>query len=483
MVAAIAAMDYNEAKLLLDVITLLPRQHQAEMRPILRGLRWGATESVHALSLGLIDKVAPSHPGFGVFLQFAQSHDRVNFFEALAIFDFANPALTTQSIERLWHAAAHPASDVQCMLSLNPNAPESLRFNGVTKSAVPVSFLTACANHGDLKNSAVVRALKNHISKDKPSEDSLTRFYEPLCRRADLPPEIVSALDHRAEGNSYWELTKNKSYRDLCQTADTGESLEQYFGRLSLKLHPDVSGETLNAIFDILKTTQGKLRVSRWGTEMARLAAHPNSDETLINRFFADPAIFRHPRGMEFPRINQNFDERDWTERVENGALDYVNVARAENCSAKTLAWAFSKSIENPCDQSPLLTHKNFPWEDFEFKDVCKTISDESIPLVRAARFLSGSVPLGELASEIDGWNCMEAIFAPNLSSRQLTKIVAKHADLAVLAAIHPNAENITVPQEHRETVAIIRPPRPVNLLVGRKIEESVGACSRHLEI
>ena len=77
----------------------------------------------------------------------------------------------------------------------------------------------------------------------------------------------------------------------------------------------------------------------------------------------------------------------------------------------------------------------------------------------------------------------MEALFAPNLSSRQLTKIVAKHADLAVLAAIHPNAENITVPQEHHETVAVIRPPRPVNLLVGRKTEESVGACSRHIEI
>ena len=482
MVAAIAAMDYNEAKLLLNVITSLPRRHQEEMPPLLRGFRWDESESVQALSLGLIDKIDPLHPGFGAFMGLAKSCDRPNFFEALAIFDFANPALTTQSIERLWHAAAHPASDVQDMLSLNPNAPASMRFNDASKTTSSFSFLTACAKYGDLKNQAIVSVLQKHIFEDKPTEVNLKSFYEPMCRRADLPPDIVSALAIIAEGNSYWELAQNKSYRAMCQTTDTGESLDPYFGRVSLRLHPDVSNETLNDIFDVLETTQGKLRVSRWETEMARLAAHPNSDKALISRFFAGP-VRGLPHGMDFPRINHDFDERDWTERVETGAIDPVNVARAENCSSKTLGWAFAKSIKNPCDQSLLLTHKNFPWADFDFKEACKTVSNESIQVVRAARFLSGSVPLGELASEIDGWNCMEALFAPNLSSRQITKIVAKHADLAVLAAIHPNAENIDVPAEHRETVEIIQPPRPVKLLAGKKTDSSGVPCERHLEI
>lgn len=215
---------------------------------------------------------------------------------------------------------------------------------------------------------------------------------------------------------------------------------------------------------------------------MVRLSAHPNSDETLMDRFFANPAS-NQLLSRDVPRINQVFEERYWVKMAKEGIAGHDNVSRIENCPPETLAWAFSEFSGDSGDKSRFLTHKNFPWRGSDVRELCKGSAPDDMPHIRAARFLFGKASQQEIAAEIEAGGSREVLFAPNLSANQLNKLVAQRPELAVLAAIHPNAEAIQVPAEHQKLVEMIRPQMHPIVLGGRSQTNASNSRAAPLEI
>lgn len=258
--------------------------------------------------------------------------------------------------------------------------------------------------------------------------------------------------------------------------------LDSYFSRNSLKLAPNTSNRTLHEIFSILEAPDGQNRVLDWLTELARVVAHPNSDSDLIEQFFAKT------RGTPLPFLGFHDAKSEFVEklqfcRVGQGDACRDHVAAAPDCAASTLAWAYRSGEGEGDDADYLVTHKNFPWKEFAFSDVCKRMLPQRIPLVRAAKFLNTNASEEEIVSAIDAGFSREVLFAQNLSAKRLNKIASCKPELAVLAAIHPNAENVAFPKEYADVVSRCRPPRFEVLLGGRTESQGVPAPHPRLEI
>ena len=481
MVAAIVALNPGEAEMMVSALAEMPREYQREMRPLLKGFPWSPELVGDAIHAGIVDNISPGDDAFSSFIKLVTSQTSFAVPGSLDAIDLANPALSPETVQSLWRLAK--GAPIKRMLSVNPNATKDMRVPA--PAPANEALITAAARFGDLAAPFISEILNKNIFSDKSecSPELQNNLIGTLCLRDDLTPEFIASLSEAADGKAYWDLTRNPFNRAACPALLPQKDMvpSRYFGHSALKLHPEIELPTLQAIMKSLETIPGKVHQKNWQTEMARLAGHPNSDDALIDRYFANTkeAI----PGKYIPSGSPAFLERAWKGLIERGLMAIDGVATIEDCSATTLAWAYREIGDTKSGILRLLTHKNFPWGEFAGEDAGTKVSPANRPAVRVSRFLRGSPSQAEISYAIEGESARELLFSQTLSSSRLTKIVELHPELATLAAIHPNADGIAFPAEHADIVTRCRPQRFEVLLAGKGRVGNSAEPAHRLEV
>ena len=266
---------------------------------------------------------------------------------------------------------------------------------------------------------------------------------------------MAVALDTLVEGDDYWALSQTPAHKKFRKSPAFSDGLGEYFGATSLCLHPDVSNSSLHELFDMLSAGTLTGRIVNVESEMARLAAHPNSDETLPGNVL-EKIKEKVTSGTKDRFKGSKFEEAALVAWAEHAGINHAAVSSVRECSAASLGIGFEKR-EDPLR---VITHKNFPWTAFDAEEIRRSIDGSQLPVALASKCLFHNPPPSELTAIASEDQRLAALFSPSLSSRAISKIVAESPDLAPLAAIHPNADPISglTTQETRVVNSIKRP-------------------------
>ena len=457
---------------LLKASTALPPPLVAEMGEYLQGMHWKGAEISFALKLGFTKKISPSDTEIEPFLLLAQRNPQ----SLLPVSELANPALTEESLAVLM-ASGKTDPDARLVMSLNPNINPKHKFRGRLPD-MPAFGITACARFGNTFDPIIADVLKKAMES---SSGALTdKDCQSLCARDALAPEIVLHLAEMMAGPNYLALMQNKEHQKICNVKD-GQSPETYLSAFGVRLHPEMSTPTLKRIFNLLDTETIRPRIIELTSPMAQVAAHPNSTEYMVDRLLEcdkkTPLV-----SLVIPFINTHFEEKMTRALVNQSRTDYDRMGSVPGCSADTLEWALKESSDTaggPAER--ILTHPNFPWSKTDISKAEQMVSDQSLPAVRAARYLAGARPQQSPAADQD--TACTLLFDPSLSARRLSEIADAFPNLAVLAAIHPNAENIVAPPEHEALAARLEPKHFEVRLGGRTVAPAPLGHAAQLDI
>lgn len=452
---------------LLRAFAVLPRPLKIEMRNSLCGCHWDGTLLQSALNHGLINQIAPSAPEFEPFLHFVRGDPS----SPLDAADLAHPALTEESLVLLKEESP-PKAITRTAISLNPNAPANYKFSGIKDGSPPAFMVTACARHGDTFNPHIVDVLKKGLFSALHDNDERNANRNSICARPNLSPEIVLALAAEVTGAAYWDLMLRPEHRKICEV-QAGQPPGFYFGADGLRLHPEITEPVLEKIFDLLDPKCGAPKIRDWELGMAQVAAHPNSSEALLSRLLS-----RVEKKM-LTRLLGEFRDTHVEEKVTEALIrkrynSHETIAYVADCSPAALERAYQEMKGRPKDAAVILSHKNFPWKNHSEAEVVAGMREDVILAIRAARLLSDGGSNEALSARNRG-DALTLLFDQRLSSRRVEMIAAKYPDCAVFAALHPNAESITVPQEHEAIVERFRPKRHPVALGGRSGRSQVS--------
>jgi len=463
----------------LNAMLVLPKEEQAAAKKLMQGIRWSGKAIVPAINLGVVGEIEPHHPEFEAFQALVIGQPSFN----LLMSDLAHPALSEASLLDLAKKVPSSNHEARQIIGLNPNAPAKLKYRGRLTEPSTTIF-TACAKYGNLKDEKVMEIItQNSIVQESARNEAA---FVSLCKRIDIPDALVRPLGTDISGVAYWELMQRPENRRICGVKD-GLDVSSYLGASNLKLHPEMTLPTLEKVFAFLETDKGQARIPTWQQAIAQLAAHPNSNEALLERML----VKFKPGAPSFPLplivVADAFKNSALEEKValaikkENSGFGWGKLALVANCSRETLEWAYRGLISEKAGQPDhsIVTHKNFPWDKFDVQQIEQRVHPKMLPVVRAARYLTGLGPHSAFGDDSmrDSEHAVSCLFDIKLSSKSLDKIALQYPELAPLAAIHPNAENLPVSPESARIVEKYRAEKGCFLSGrGAKVEQKPPA-------
>jgi len=431
-IVALAA-DKEAPRTFFEAMAGLHHAEQAEIRSFLNGRRWPRTNTGAAIRCGLIETVTIDSPAFESFIDLADENNSPPI-DGLFPRDLASPIISTDAWERLWKV---PRKNPLKALLLNPNANTAYRA-GIPESSFSKPIRAAAA-YGDLRDRFIVNLIEKLVF-ESTTEDAQTNCCTILCRRKDLPDDMIVKLDKLTDGAAFWDLSNNPRHASLCQSeqkaglSDTQPSKKSYFGKKAIRLYP---GMDIAALRDLLKevtSVNGKRRLQVWQHDAARIAAHPNSDDALVDSVLQLAEVnARLTTTFATKFIGTRYEEKVLRATLEKSDKPVHLLGGVRNCSASSLLWAFN-APDDQAKKEVLLTHPNFPWS-------CHSGESELTKAALAAKFLSGAVTSAEAQCRIQDGHLLEALFDPTLSTVRLNRIIKASPELAPLVAVHPNSE------------------------------------------
>lgn len=386
---------------------------------------------------------------------------------ALPLFHLANPLLSEAHLQSI--IKANPEnSEVLGSILANPNCPRSLNSPDKPNSKISSYYEVALSIYGDLTNPATMEALEHIMSMDSQASPLSVLFsaqrhtcLSHLISRDDLPAPVVRKLDPILTPPMFETLAKSETHRHLVKDGIlTGMNSTINTDNWKLVVSPEVSAEVLVSKFRQTKVDDYDTR----RTLASHVNAPPSMVEEVINTH--DPEVtttFAHllvenqnPHAEPaLINIRSKFQNSDYPDNL--GSLLVISPSLLETASEEAI------ESRNWSAVASSMCHPNFPWgKQGKFPlDLLSNMDEEYLMAALAARAASGVVTNDDY--ENANANLTDAtalLFAPNLSSHRLGKLVEKHPGLTPLAAVHPNGFDISTESLEPEVREIVERTR-----------------------
>lgn len=362
----------------------------------------------------------------------------------------ANPLIPSDKVASLMLPLPRESS-IRAALMANSNCPPELAPPNENTTQFAWQYEKALAMYGDLSNPFTKKTIEGLLEPETPSvgEDSLRSHIEDcqtlLAAREDLPASIIKQLDAVARPEVFQILIKSASHQSLVKSGHLSGMNKQYPGEdWRLFISPVVGIGGLQAKW---RETEDSEAVSK-----QMIAAHPNA-----YTFMVDEIIHKRIPGYSTTFPTQLIENQSSnTERAVNAlkklspSAKYPStIGSLVDISPETLVAAYNEAVEDQkwSRAAACMCNKKFQWRKHDQfpPELRQSMIEEDLMAALAARAVSGMVSQDDCDNAIKSSQSATALlFAQNLSSRRIGKIVENHPQLTALAAVHPNGFDVS---------------------------------------
>lgn len=385
----------------------------------------------------------------------------------------ANPAVSADVLERLW-CLPENSHYAKLAMQANPNFKRRGREPLFLAEEDKLFYAGCLAKHGDLNDAEVAGFIGKHafneaaIAKELYEKSDKSRLRETilfnLSNRGDLPDGMVQDFLNAIPVSSrhFVQFAKNPTFCNMVSSGSVVYSEKDYEGMLvqgvGMALCPKLPSKVVAGLFE-----KAESRGDAWRQVRDRIAAHPNAWQGLVDRALEGDGekahFFRYMAEEGSPWVDYAAEAVFFSQApIHSDRILIEHIGEAENVSPATLREASGRLVSYLASltgtaredaTSPvmarLVCHPRFPLDEENAPKLLRWVPAHSRAGL-ACLMVAKGIPAEKLTGVADA--AYLPLFDERLSSKKINALVAKNPELNILAAAHPNGNDVQLLDE-----------------------------------